>query len=164
MLRDEIWNQLVDAERLVRYYGDLARYYNRCRWILRGAILLFCMTGITAFVESLPEWINLIVAAFLAGAVVWDAVMNYEKKAALLGIICVRCDRMLNQWRDLWNEVEREELLAEDALEEKFRHLRDDMTDVTEWATLCGISEHKRIHEKATKAAYETIQGYYAQT
>ena len=86
MMRDEIWNQLVDAERLVRYYGDLAQHYNRCSWILRGVILLFCMAGITALLERIPEWANLIVYAVLAGAIVSEAIMNYEKKAALVGI------------------------------------------------------------------------------
>ena len=162
MMRDEIWNQLVDAERLVRYYGDLAQHYNRCSWILRGVILLFCMAGITALLERIPEWANLIVYAVLAGAIVSEAIMNYEKKAALVGIIYIRCDKLLDQWRDLWNEIDRAEPVDEEVIQEKYRRLRNDLTDVTGWVALCGISEHKRIHKKATKKAYETIQGYYA--
>ena len=167
MLRDEVWFQLVETERAVRYYGYLTRRYNRFCWILRGAILLFCMTGITTLVEKLPkevsEWVSLAVTALLAGAVVLDVIMNYEKKAALLGIISIRCNRLLDRCQDLWNEVNQEELEDEDDLRGKYRLLRDETTDVTGWPSLVGVSEHKRINEKATTEANKAIKNRYAQ-
>lgn len=159
MLRNEIWNQLLDAERLVRYYANRSQHYNMICWIMRGALWLLYIVGISAYFKFLPLYLNIILAVLLAVATVLNAVMGFEEKAAILRGISSRCNRLLDQCRDLWLETE-EGIVEDDILRMKYRYLRDEQTAATEWAGLFGIPEDDDLNEKMAKKAFSIVELY----
>ena len=172
MLRDEIWKQLADAERLMRYYYCLSQRYDRQERLVRGIILSIYILGVPTLLgasspisdnptlESWASWILLGLGLILAAATVWDMTMRYGEKAALLRVICSRCDKLLDQWRELWTEIE-DEVVENDALWMKYRYLRDEQTASTQWSVLFGIKQDKDIHDKAEQEAHAYVEGSY---
>ena len=166
MLRNEIWKQLVDAERLVRYYYSQAQYYDHRDRVLRGIILFVYVAGASMLLGAFPikeNWANWIVGCLGLGlivATVWDMTMRYGEKAVLLRVVCARCDRLLDQWRELWAETE-EEVIEDDTLRLKYRYLRDEQSASTELSVLFGIRENETLHDKAEKDAHDIVEEYH---
>ena len=160
MLRNEIWNQLLDAERLVRYYAKRSQCYNTICWFMRSALWLLYIVGISAYFKLLPLYVNIALAVLLAIITILNAVMGYEEKAAILRGISSRCNRLLDQWRDLWLETQ-EGIVEDDILHMKYRYLRDEQTAATEWAGLFGIPEKDDLNEKMAKEAFSVVELYH---
>ena len=163
-LRLEVWNQLVDAERLVRYYGRLSDHYNRLNVYLRVFIFVDSTTGIVALLGVLPAWVAIGASAAWAVAIVLDLKWDLEKKAAMAAVTYWHCGKLLDQWRDLWLRVNVYEFEAEEGIMERFAVLRDSQTEWTYLAAFRDIAINDRINKKATKEAYEVLETYYAQT
>ena len=161
MLRNEIWNQLLDAERLVRYYSKLSQRYNTICWIMRSALWLLYIVGISTYFEFLHLYVNIALAVLLAVVTVWSAVMGYEEKAAILRGISSRCNRLLDQWRDLWLETQ-EDIVEDDILRMKYRYLRDEQTAATEWAGLFGIPVDDDLNKEVAKKAFKVVELYHS--
>ena len=160
MLRDEIWKQLNNAERLLRYYYELSQYYDVRERRLRGIILFSYIAGASAIIEVIPMKATLIFAPLVILSTVWDMTMRYGEKAALLRVICTRCDRLLDQWKELWVELE-DEVIENDSLWMKYRYLRDEETATSELSVLFGIKKHKQISEQAEEEAYSYTEKSY---
>ena len=165
MLRNEIWKQLVHAETLLRYYYDLSQHYDKLERVNRGIILFFYVVGASTLLDVMPDgaflsWVRAVIALCLIVATVWDMTMRYGEKAALLRVICSRCDRSLDQWRELWVESE-EEVIENEKLWIKYRYLRDEQTASTEWSLLFGIKRDKDLQEEAENEAHTFIEESY---
>ena len=159
MLRREIWNQLLDAERLVRYYSKRTQRYNTFCWIMRSALWLLYIGGISAYLEFAHLYVSITLAVVLAVATVLNAVLGYDEKAATLKAISSRSNRLLDQWRDLWLETQ-EGIVEDDILRMKYRYLRDEQTASTEWAVFSGIPEDDELGKKAAKEAFKVVELY----
>ena len=105
MLRNEIWNQLLDTERLVRYYANKAQYYHKICLIVRGVLLLLYLVGISAYLEFMPLSLTILFGVVLATLTVISSIMSFDEKSAILRAIHSRCSRLCNQSRDLWLET-----------------------------------------------------------
>ncbi len=160
MLRDEVWKQLNNAERLFRYYYELSQYYDVRERRLRGTILFSYIAGASAIFEVIPREATFVFAPLVIVATVWDMTMRYGEKAALLRVICTRCDRLLGQWKELWVELE-DEVIENDSLWMKYRYLRDEETASSQLSVLFGIKKHERISEEAEEEAYSYTEKSY---
>lgn len=160
MIRDEIWDQMIEAECLVRYYDALTQRYRVYHKILRAVILLSSMTAIGALLEQFPPNVYLVIGALLAVAVVWDMLADYSAKSALLSVICMECIGLLNEWRTLWEDVNQEEI-NESSLRQRTRELAKRLTDVTSRAIPANIAGNKSLYEKEAEAAYQVVKDRY---
>ena len=160
MIREEVWDQMLEAECLVRYYDTLTkRYRNRHKW-LRAFILFDAMLAIGFLLKPLDPIASVIVGVLLAVAVVWDVIADYASKIALLSIICMECMQVLNDLRFLWEDVD-QEIVDEPTLRQRSHALTKKLTDVTSRAIPANISGPKALYEKEAEEAYQVMMDRY---
>ena len=107
-IREETWEHMRDAERLVRYYIRLSDRYRKINDIIRGLFYFFAVSGITSFwQESFPVWAKITISAILAVAITADFIMEPGKKSILLHGIGIQCDQLNDQWKELWVGIEK---------------------------------------------------------
>ena len=104
--RQAIWYDLWDAERYVRYYGSLAGRYRLRHGIIRGSLLASVLIEATIILPLANTIITVIGGALIVLLVVWEAISNYARDAALLGSINADCSTLNDKWEDLWLDVE----------------------------------------------------------
>lgn len=161
MMREEIWDQMVEAECLVRYYDTLTKRYRKRHMILRAFILFDAMLAIGFLLKPLDPIVSIVIGVLLAVAVVWDLIADYAAKIALLSVICMECMETLNEWRVLWEDVNQEEITDESFLRQRTHQLTKRMTDVTSRAIPANISGDKGLYEKEAEAAYQVVMDRY---
>ena len=82
--RRQVWNSLLDAERLVRYYGDLSDSKRRKHLTVRTILLSAAITGVASFINSdfIPDWLTLFASAAIAIVITVDFVFDFGGKAS----------------------------------------------------------------------------------
>ena len=154
--RNDIWQELLDVTRLVRYYGALSDRHRRNHSTIRFLLLAAAAGGIAALLDLLPQIVQLIAGGLIALVVAWDFVSDYAKKAAVLHTINIECGLLEIEWRELWNE-------ANDAeVREKNRRLSERISYVTARAGDANIPENRKLNEECAKAAYRVVADQYA--
>lgn len=159
--RNDVWQDLLDVTRLVRYYGALSDRHRRNHSAIRLLLLAAAAVGIAALLDLLPQIVQLIAGGIIALVVAWDFVSDYAKKAAVLHTINIDCGLLEIEWRELWNEANDPE--ASDAeVREKNRRLAERISYVTARAGNANIPENRKLNEECEKSAYKVIQDKYA--
>ncbi len=158
--RNDIWQELLDVARLVRYYEALCNQYQRRHSFLRIS-LLFAATGeIGALLAVLSTTIQLTIGVIIALLVAWDLVSNYAKKAAVLHTISIECSELENKWRELWADINNAQV-GEAEAQRKNKELAQKLLDVTERAGVADIQENRKLNEKCEKAAFQVVVDRY---
>ena len=106
LTRQRIWHDLWDSERYVRYYGSLAGRYRLLHRILRGFLLASVLIEATLILPLSNLIFTGIGVAVIVLLVVWEAISDYAKNAALLGSISADCSTLNNEWDELWLDIE----------------------------------------------------------
>ena len=157
--RNEIWQELLDSDRLVRYYAAVANYYRRMH-ALTLLLLAFGAAGsFAAVLEVLPSTAQLIANALVGLTAAWLFIADYAKKAAVAHTISFLCSRLDIQWRNLWGEVEH---LEEESARERFVALANEMNEVTSRSGDAGIVDNRRLNKKSEADAFKTVSERYA--
>lgn len=159
--RNDVWQELLDVTRLVRYYGALSDRHRRNHTAVRFLLLAAAAGGIAALLDLLPQIVQLVAGGLIALLVAWDFVSDYAKKAAVLHTIDIECGLLEIEWRELWNEANDPE--ASDAeVREKNRRLAERISYVTARAGDADIPENRKLNEECAKAAYRVVADQYA--
>ena len=163
--RKDIWDELLDVARLVRYYEKLSDKHHRNHKIFRFLLLGSAASGVAAMLELFPENIRQDIQIFAGGVialiVAWDMVTNYAKKAAVLHAISCEISTLEIEWRDLWAEANANE--ADDAeIRSKNRLLAKKLSEVTGWAGKEDIRENQKLNEECESIAHRVMQEKYA--
>ena len=159
--RNEVWQQLLDAARLVRYYDSLADRNHRKDSALRYLLLASAASGVAAVLELLPGIAQLIAGALIGLLVIWDIVVDYGRKAAVLHVIGLECQEIEGDLEKLWLEVDDADADEED-LRSKTNALGRKLTHVTSWARHVNVREHSKLNEECAAAAYQVAADRYA--
>ncbi len=160
-VRSIVWQEYLDAARLVRYYEALSDKYRRNHFIVRFLLLAAAAGGIAALLELLPAIAQLIATAFVALIVVWDFVSDYARKAAVLHAISIECSELETDWQELWTEINEDEISTAEVLWKKSRLSRR-ILGVTSWAGVADIRENQKLNEKCAESAYRVMVDRYA--
>ncbi len=160
-VRSIVWQEYLDAARLVRYYEALSDKYRRNHFIVRFLLLAAAASGIAALLEILPAIAQLIATAFVALIVVWDFVSDYARKAAILHAISIECSELETEWQELWTEINEDEIGTAEVLW-KNRRLSRRILGVTSWAGVADIRENQKLNEKCAESAYKVMVDRYA--
>ena len=159
--RKDVWQDLLDVARLVRYYEALSDRYRRNHSIVRFLLLAAAAGGIAALLDLLPAIAQLIASGLVALLVAWDFISDYAKKAAVLHAISLECSRLEIEWRELWADVNDHN--ADDAeVRRKNQLLARKVLEVTGWAGQADIREDQKLNEKCEDDAYRIIEDRYA--
>ena len=118
--RNDVWQQMLDAARLVRYYERIADRYRQRHFRLRMALLVLALGGASTTAAVLPDYTLLGVAQAAASLafivlVALDVLGGHAKKAAVLDSIRRECVELETELRSLWSEIETGELLDKEA-------------------------------------------------
>ena len=162
--KNSVWQNMLDADRHVRYYQALFNRYQRNHSRIRFISLI----GLTSVIASL---INLIdqsyrhIAQVIAGiavpvAVVSDFLTNYPQKIAVLKQISTECDTLKTEWQALWDSIE-----ASEINEGKARKKNDELTQrldtVTHQSIEAGIRINHKLNSKCAKETYKVMAQRY---
>lgn len=157
--RNDIWQDMLDVARLVRYYEALAERHLRRHLLLRIFLLLAAASGIASLVELLPEYFQLLAGVGITVLVALDFALNYARKAAVLNLISMECTALENKWMDLWAKLGR--LDEDEALRETYRLSRQ-LAEVTGWAGHAEIREDRALNERCEEVAFDAVASRYA--
>ena len=164
-MRHEIWQGLLDAARLVRYYEALYNRYQRWHQIVR-VVLLASATGVIGLLAgNLSDPWTYILQPILGIAIVLvvivDLVGRFAEKAAVLHTISVNCSRLDNEWHELWADCQAGEASMDD-LAHRNAELSQKQTEVTSAAGDAHILDSRRLNERCWVEACRVEELRYA--
>lgn len=158
-IRNEIWQERLDAERLVRYYEVLAeRHRLRHLWI-RIILLLAAIGGAVSLLKVIPQIFQLIAGLSVIVLVAVDFAFNGARKSAVLNLIQIECRALGNEWESLW--IGPEQISDDDARRENERLARR-LSEVTGWAGHAEVGEDQKLNVKCEELAYNVMRERYA--
>lgn len=170
-IRRDIWYHMLDSERLFRYYDNLGKKYRRYDMYVKGLILFGAMTGIsTSFswkflANTKIEILLIIPGILLIIATIIDFIGGFSEKAALCGVISIRCNEISTRIKNIWL-IENKSYYDTDAdfseYESDYLELKNELDSVTALSSAKNIEEDVKIHEKAACDAYEILEKQYA--
>ena len=162
-LRNDIWQELLDSDRFVRYYEALANHYRRKHLTTLLFLAAGAASSVAAVFELLPErdMVQIVANAVVGVMALWVLFADYAKKAEVANSISTRCSGLDIEWRNLWTAVEEEEI---EEAEAHSRHLAlaKEMLDATQRSGDAGIVDNRRLNEKSEEAAFKTVSERYA--
>ena len=156
--RNEVWGDMLDADRLSRYYRAMTDRYHRYTVFSRLAIAGSAMAGVVSFIASLPSYAQITFGLVIAVAVILDLVVDFQKKAAVLHTIAVGMDQVSAEWQDLWGRIER---IDEDAARERILALNRQLNSITARTGDIGAAVDRRLNEKCAEATYTVYRQQY---
>lgn len=156
--RNDVWQGLIDAGRLARYYQAMADRHRRFALWVRLVLVASATGGVAAFFGLLPEVGQIVAGAFIALAVVVDLVFDPQHKAAVLNAIANEVGRLDVKWQSLWGRVD-------NTPDEEARYLQatllDELNRATERIGDLGIGENRRLNEICTLETYQVVGQKY---
>lgn len=159
--RNAVWQELLDAARLARYYASLADRHRRKRRIVQFLLMAAATSGIIGLLGLLPEFVQRAAVAAIAIVVAWDLFGDYAKKAAVLHTISIECNRIHSQWQNLWLEIDRPDLEDADALRQ-CEMLGRRLIEITGQAGLVGVDVDAKLNKTCAADTYKVMRERYA--
>ena len=157
-VREEIWQNMIDAERLTRYYHKLTERYQWKRNALNFFLFLSAAGGLSALVQIIPQYLTPFLHIGVIVCVVLEFVRNYATKAAVLYTIRRDCQELLTEWRDLWQQ---QEYMDEQNLIQRNTQLSHRLDTITGRVDFIGIQEDSSLNEESTDTAYKIMEERY---
>ena len=158
--RNEIWEEFLDASRLVRYYGKLES--RNQIWYVgnRLLLLLFSLGGIVVLFDILPDSIRIVIGAFISLLIALEYVFNIGQKTAVLRYVYISCAELEDQWRILWNRIENNRIDETEIWRER-EELSRRCLQVTSKAKELGVRDNNRINKESAEEAYRVMEDRY---
>ena len=166
-LRNAVWQQLLDAERLMRYYGELADRYRRRKMVPRILMAVSSIVGAASIMidaEWVPDEAYLPAFLLVVAAVVWDFMHDDGDKAAILYSISVECGEYETELHELWRLVDAEHPPEESFIRARLKDIESSMDRATARAGYAGVGEDKALIEKTQAEGFRVIADRLAVT
>ena len=168
-LRQDVWTEMLSAERTVRYYGRIATWRGRMATVLLTTSVIAGSSGAGAFLESVigsganktTAW--LIAIAVIAGCLNWT--FKFAENSAKAEKARLECDLILNKWKTLWEDVNSPgwEAVPRETVKDRMAALRKEMTMATaEGTRFAGEGWWtRRLNQQCAAEAYEATSNAY---
>ena len=164
--RTNVWDGLLDSQRLLRYYEKLADRYRQKERVVR-ILLYICfvfgalITLLVLTVSSVPQFLAVIPFAGGYILVYWGFVLEgYPKKVLILGQVSRGCYQLDEEWQELWYQVNSDGA-DEKAIRERIRELSRRALEITEMPGEFGITTDEALNEESTEAADKVVADRY---
>ena len=99
-----VWDELVDSDRMCRYYGCLTLRFRKLDQLLQFIAVFAAFSALSGVVLRL-QWMSLACLAVAASAVAISTIRNYSEKALRSNEIFRQLGRLNVEWELLWNNV-----------------------------------------------------------
>ena len=116
-----VWDELVDSDRMCRYYGYLTLRFRKLDQLLQFIAVLAVLSGLSGFPLRLP-WITFACFAVAASAFAISTMRNYSDKALRSNEIFSQLGRLNVEWELLWNNVRTKD---DDAIQASWKKLSE---------------------------------------
>lgn len=116
-----IWNELVESDRMCRYYGYLAHRLKKLDELLRLTTVIAALTGCVAMIADLPIWVAFTALAFAVLSFVLSTARDYSAQALQSTEIFQQLGKIQLEWELLWNNIRTKD---DDALLSSWMKLR----------------------------------------
>ena len=100
-----IWNELVDSDRMCRYYGYLAHRLRRLDDLLVFATVVGAIIACASVVLRPPLWVALTGLAFAALSFALSTIRKYSAKASRSAEVFRQLGLINIEWELLWNNI-----------------------------------------------------------
>ncbi len=100
-----VWEEMVEADRMGRYYGSLAQRLKRLDQLLLYGSVAGALIALTAVVLRLPMWVALTPLICAVGAFALSTFRNYCEKADRSAEIFQRLGSIQQEWELLFNNI-----------------------------------------------------------
>ena len=157
--RHDVWQELLDVERLVRYYEVLAKRHRRWHLAIRISLLLAATSGVASLLEVLPQSAQLIAGLMIIVLVALDFALNEARKTAVLNLIKIECRALGNEWKNLWTGLEH---IGDDEARRENERLARRLAEVTGWAGQAEVGDDDALNEQCERVAYKVMSEDYA--
>ena len=163
--RNAVWNDMLHARRLVRYYEEMSRRYrlydSAIRWILlisaSGITLKFATTKLRPMLpEDVAVWAEGVLGLIVVLAVLLDLFEQFGRKAEVLRTAGAQCSELASQWDKLWldlnaSEVKDADIRSRNAALDSRITLETDRADAK-------VRENRRVNLRCAAAADKEIR------
>ena len=160
-IRNYVWQDYLDAARLVRYYQTLSSQYHRRHNLIRILVLLLAVSSAGVLFESFPVILGAIFGVTVAALVVCDFVLYYGRKAYVLSAIYAECSELESEWSDLWERANSGEFDGSE-IRATNSDLSKRLNSVTSRAINAGIRVDDKINKECAESAYKIMEERYA--
>lgn len=99
-----VWDELVDSDRMCRYYGYLTLRFRKLDQLLQFVAVFAALAGLSGVLFRV-QWIALPCLIVAASAFTVSTIGNYSAKALRSNEIFRQLGRLNVEWELLWNDV-----------------------------------------------------------
>ena len=161
--RNDVWQGLWDAHRMVRYYQAVHKRNQRSNRTTMWALVVFGTSALATILEEVPDVFQPVAGLLLAAGSLWVLFADYAGKAAVALSIAHQCEELKIEWATLFARLDD----SNNAMDEpQARRCLDDlkrrMKDATYRSGDAKLSDNDRINIKATIEATDELSGSYA--
>ena len=100
-----VWEELVETDRMGRYYGSLAQRLKRLDHLLLYGSVAGALIALTALVLRLPMWLALTALNCAALAFALQTFRNYHEKVDRSAEIFHKLGSIQQEWEHLFNNI-----------------------------------------------------------
>lgn len=100
-----VWEELVESDRMCRYYGYLSQRLDRLGDLLQIGSVSAASGAFVSLMSHFPEWVSTTAAAVAVLAGTFVMLRRYQAKAARSAEICRLLGQIQLEWEHLWNGV-----------------------------------------------------------
>ena len=160
--RNAVWQEMLDAARLVRYYDSMSSRQQRWNRGVRLVLLASATAGIAAGMNALPESFRVVSGAVIGILVAWDFLADHANKAAVLESIRRECSEVEVELAALWGEIQADSVDDSDA-----RRILSDLARrvmrATDRAGNAHIPTNEPLNVRCEEAAFKALSERYAE-
>ena len=128
-IRNSIWDERMNAERLSRYYNHLAVRYARNNTIYLWFIIFSAGGTATSLLEIIPSEVATVINIIFVCLSIFIVAKSPFSKAANAMSISSSCNYCLSEWRMLWDTLYKYDDESAIIMLRELRHKMDSITE-----------------------------------
>ena len=144
-MREQVWNGILDTDRLHRYYSALGDKFKKRNRIIQAFILVASSGAAASLLASLHSYVAAGLFLVVAGATVWASLSDYSGKAAMAESIASQYADLRIEWDRLWYADITADAIA--ILQYKYNKIPSGVP----------LTEDDGLHQKAQEATYKAV-------
>ena len=158
--RNQVWQGLLDAERLVRYYGDLADRHRQAHLWVRAILLVAAITGATSVVV-LPAWLTITSSVVVTLAITVDFVFDFGGKAKVLHMVTVAYIRGVEDYEKLWIRCQ-DENMNDTGARDGLSRVQGRLNMMSAWPGFVEVGVSQRLNKSSWEEAAQAVEARFA--
>ena len=151
MMDQQIWDGILDSERLVRYFLRRSDRLRLTQQVLTAVLVTATSGAVVSLLGHFHTGVSAGVMVSVAALSVWLYLADYAGKAEAARLVHLQYKDLAIEWRRLWYS-------ADVADQSDIHRLRSRDTAI---ASSCHIPVNRRLNEECAGEVYATIQNEF---